>query len=329
MRAFAFRQSPSLSRVERNDKVHDARSRVNSRATPYLLPLAAEGGGIGRQRRPSFDGLWLRMRGVPQGGSVVVRGELRNRSGETARAVALPPVASSMLETSIEPRELDLPAGGRAVVDVTVQAMRVGRWGVHGLALEIRGTPLGGEGLYEVPLLFANPLGVEVLPPSLPLSSSRRAAAGRGARRTWGARRTRGHRATSSASCGITSPAIRSSASRGRRARVEGACSCARWSATSARSCGWCSTRRSSCGQASRACSARSSRRRRRGARDAPPRPRRSRRARRDGLCACAPGSSRTPERLMGPSSPGRWRAPRARSMPTAPSSTRRGSRGA
>jgi uncharacterized protein (DUF58 family) len=52
-------------------------------------------------------------------------------------------------------------------VEVTVRAKRVGRWGLHGLALEIRGTPLGGEGLYEVPLLFANPLGVEVLPPSL------------------------------------------------------------------------------------------------------------------------------------------------------------------
>ena len=54
MRAFAFRQSPSLSRVERNDKVHDARSRVNSRATPYLLPLAAEGGGIGASKTPVF-----------------------------------------------------------------------------------------------------------------------------------------------------------------------------------------------------------------------------------------------------------------------------------
>jgi uncharacterized protein (DUF58 family) len=35
------------------------------------------------------------------------------------------------------------------------------------MALEVRGLPLGGEGLYEVPLLFANPLGVEVFPSSL------------------------------------------------------------------------------------------------------------------------------------------------------------------
>jgi len=39
--------------------------------------------------------------------------------------------------------------------------------GVHGVALEVRGTPLGGEGLYEVPLLFANPLGIEALPTHL------------------------------------------------------------------------------------------------------------------------------------------------------------------
>lgn len=47
---------------------------------------------------------------------------------------------------------------------VTLRAKRVGRWGVHGMALEVRGTELGGEGLYEVPLMFANPFGVEVLP---------------------------------------------------------------------------------------------------------------------------------------------------------------------
>jgi uncharacterized protein (DUF58 family) len=32
------------------------------------------------------------------------------------------------------------------------------------MALEVRGTPGGGEGLYEVPLMFANPFGVEVFP---------------------------------------------------------------------------------------------------------------------------------------------------------------------
>jgi len=39
--------------------------------------------------------------------------------------------------------------------------------GVHGVTLEVRSTPAGGEALYEVPLMFANPLGVEVYPATL------------------------------------------------------------------------------------------------------------------------------------------------------------------
>lgn len=125
---------------------------------------------VTRLRAAGFEMVWAergRVRRVARGATIVIRAELRNRSTEAVRGVALRPVASSMLETSVEPTQLDLPAGGRATVEVTVRARRVGRWGLHGLALEIRGTPLGGEGLYEVPLLFANPLGLEVLPPTL------------------------------------------------------------------------------------------------------------------------------------------------------------------
>jgi len=154
-------------------------------AAARLAPVVAFGGAmllavalgravalvaVTRLRAAGFEMVWAergRVRRVARGASVVVQAELRNRSGEAVRGVALRPVASSMLETSVEPAQLDLPAGGRALVDVTVRGKRVGRWGLHGLALEIRGTPLGGEGLYEVPLLFANPLGLEVLPPSL------------------------------------------------------------------------------------------------------------------------------------------------------------------
>jgi uncharacterized protein (DUF58 family) len=72
-----------------------------------------------------------------------------------------------MLDVTIEPSAIDLPAGAKVRVDVTVRAKRVGRWGVHGMALEVRATPAGGEGLYEVPLMFANPYGIEVLPYAL------------------------------------------------------------------------------------------------------------------------------------------------------------------
>ncbi len=125
---------------------------------------------VTRLRAAGFEMVWTgpsRVYRSTRGGTVVLEAELRNRGGEAVRGVAVRPLASSMLKVVVEPTTLDLPAGARARIDVTVTAPRVGRWGVHGLALEVRGTPLGGEGLYEVPLLFANPLGVEVLPATL------------------------------------------------------------------------------------------------------------------------------------------------------------------
>jgi len=53
-----------------------------------------------------------------------------------------------------------VPAGGRLAAIVKVTAPRVGRHGIHGLSLEVQGSP----GLFEVPLTFANPFGVEVMP---------------------------------------------------------------------------------------------------------------------------------------------------------------------
>ncbi|HEY8040312.1 MAG TPA: DUF58 domain-containing protein [Polyangiaceae bacterium] len=154
-------------------------------AAARLAPVVAFGGAmllavalgraialvaVTRLRAAGFEMVWTgatRVHRVSRGSQIVLEAELRNRSADPVRGVSLRPLASSMLEASVEPTVLDLPAGARARVDVTVVARRVGRWGVHGLALEVRGTPLGGEGLYEVPLLFANPLGVEALPPSL------------------------------------------------------------------------------------------------------------------------------------------------------------------
>jgi uncharacterized protein (DUF58 family) len=150
-----------------------------------LAPVAAFGGAmllavaigravalvaVTRLRAAGFEMIWTgptRVYRATRGGTVVLEAELRNRGGEAVRGVAVRPLASSMLSVHVEPTTLDLPAGARARIDVTVTALRVGRWGIHGLALEVRGTPLGGEGLYEVPLLFANPLGVEVLPATL------------------------------------------------------------------------------------------------------------------------------------------------------------------
>jgi uncharacterized protein (DUF58 family) len=124
---------------------------------------------ITRLRAAGFELAWSsssRVHRVPRGRVIHLEAELRNRSDETVRVVGLRPIASTMLEVTLEPEEIDVP--GRSVVrlDVTVRPKRVGRWGLHGVALEARGAPLGGEGLYEVPLLFSSPLGIEVMPAS-------------------------------------------------------------------------------------------------------------------------------------------------------------------
>ncbi|MBX3222748.1 MAG: DUF58 domain-containing protein [Labilithrix sp.] len=122
---------------------------------------------VTRIRASGFEMVWAMTRRVTRlerGGEVVLEAELRNRGFDDARGVSLRPVASSMLDVTIHPPVLDLPAASKVRFEVRVNARRVGRWGVHGIALEVRGTPLGGEGLYEVPLMFANPHGVEVVP---------------------------------------------------------------------------------------------------------------------------------------------------------------------
>jgi uncharacterized protein (DUF58 family) len=125
---------------------------------------------VTRLRAAGFEMVWdapKRVARTARGGTVALHAELRNRGVNDARGVNLRAVASSMLDVSVVPSVVDLPAGAKVRIDVTVRAMRVGRWGVHGMALEVRGTPAGGEGLYEVPLMFANPYGIEVLPYAL------------------------------------------------------------------------------------------------------------------------------------------------------------------
>jgi uncharacterized protein (DUF58 family) len=126
--------------------------------------------GVTRLRAAGFEMVWTgptRVRRAGRDQPVVLEGELRNRGDAPVRAVGLRPLVSSLLEASVVPDALDLPPGARARIEVTVLPKRVGRWGVHGLSLQVRGTSFGGEALYEVPLLFANPLGIEVLPAAL------------------------------------------------------------------------------------------------------------------------------------------------------------------
>ena len=122
---------------------------------------------VTRLRAAGFEMVWTTSKRVlraARGESVTLWAELRNRSQDEMRGVSLRAITSSMLDPKVEPERVDLPPGSRRRVEVTLRAKRVGRWGVHGMALEVRGTSAGGEALYEVPLMFANPFGIEVFP---------------------------------------------------------------------------------------------------------------------------------------------------------------------
>jgi uncharacterized protein (DUF58 family) len=140
---------------------------------------------VTRLRSAGFEMVWntpRRVGRVARGGTLELEAEVRNRAPDDVRAVQIRAIASSMLGVTVEPSVVDLPAQSRVIVKVRVDTRRVGRWGVHGMALEVRGTPLGGEGLYEVPLMFANPFGVEVFP--RPITSYLESPIGGRARRT-------------------------------------------------------------------------------------------------------------------------------------------------
>jgi uncharacterized protein (DUF58 family) len=118
---------------------------------------------VARIRAAGFEMLWSgprRVQRVTRGGVVEIEAEVRNRDTLAARYVKLRAVASSQVEVRIEPASGEVAAAGRLKVKVKVRAPRVGQHGVHGLALEVH----GASGLFEVPLTFANPYGIEVLP---------------------------------------------------------------------------------------------------------------------------------------------------------------------
>jgi uncharacterized protein (DUF58 family) len=118
---------------------------------------------VARIRASGFEMLWRspqRVRRVGRGEAVEIEAELRNRDVRAARFVELRAVASPELTLEVSPEHGEVPAGGRLRVSVRVVPRRVGRHAVHGLSLELQ----GGPGLFEVPLTFANPFGIEVMP---------------------------------------------------------------------------------------------------------------------------------------------------------------------
>lgn len=119
--------------------------------------------GVARVRAAGFEMLWAepeRVRRVTRSAHFDLFAEIRNRDSRATRYSKLRAVAAPDLEVRVEPEAAEVPANGKLRVRLAVHAPRVGRHGIHGLSLEVLGSP----GLFEVPLTFANPQAVEVVP---------------------------------------------------------------------------------------------------------------------------------------------------------------------
>jgi uncharacterized protein (DUF58 family) len=118
---------------------------------------------VNRIRGAGFEMLWrgeARTARTARGEVLEIEAEVRNRDSRAARFVGLRAVAAPELAIDISPTQGEVPAGGRLRCVLRISGRRVGRFGIHGLSLEVQGSP----GLYEVPLTFANPYGIEVMP---------------------------------------------------------------------------------------------------------------------------------------------------------------------
>lgn len=137
-------------------------------ASGALLAAVAWGrastrGDVARARRAGFEMVWReqsRRARLGVGQSRIFVAELRNRSDRIVHVDGLRAVASEGLRAEVRPTELDVLPGGFARIEVEVTGRRVGRHGLHGLALGASGVGAA----FEVPLTFANVLGIEVVP---------------------------------------------------------------------------------------------------------------------------------------------------------------------
>lgn len=119
--------------------------------------------GVSRVRAAGLEMLWrgdVRKQSVARGTELVLHAELRNRHSAPVRFRGLRAVAAPELNVQVSPESDEVPANTRLCVTLVVRGLRVGRHGIHGLSLEVE----SGPSLFEVPLTFANPFGIEVLP---------------------------------------------------------------------------------------------------------------------------------------------------------------------
>jgi uncharacterized protein (DUF58 family) len=116
-----------------------------------------------RLRRAGFEMVWqspARVVAAARGGDAEIEADLGNRASGRIRYVGLRALCSADVEATVSPAEGEIAAGGTLRVRFTVRTPKVGRHAIHGLALEVRGP----HGLFEVPLAFASPMGIDVVP---------------------------------------------------------------------------------------------------------------------------------------------------------------------
>jgi len=115
-----------------------------------------------RLRLAGLEMVWRaeRVQRLTRGSETKLDVELRNRDTHPVRFRAAPRHRVVGARRPARALVRVIPPGAASKIAVTVRAPRVGRFCIHGLSLEVRGAP----GLFEVPLAFANPLGIEVLP---------------------------------------------------------------------------------------------------------------------------------------------------------------------
>ena len=119
--------------------------------------------GVSRVRAAGLEMLWrgeARKLTVARGTELVLQAELRNRHSSSVRFRGLRAVAAPELSVQVSPESDEVPPNTRLCVTLIVRGLRVGRHGIHGLSLEVE----SGPNLFEVPLTFANPFGIEVMP---------------------------------------------------------------------------------------------------------------------------------------------------------------------
>jgi uncharacterized protein (DUF58 family) len=122
---------------------------------------------VTRLRSAGFDLKWMaphRFVRAAVGTEIELELEIRNWGTSSVRAMNLRALASSMLETTMNPAVVELPGASSTRIHLRVRGKRVGRWGIHGFALEVRSSSAGSDGSYEVPLIFNSPFGLELLP---------------------------------------------------------------------------------------------------------------------------------------------------------------------